>query len=102
MHRKQLRGVAPQLSIRQKKQESSLVHLNQAFISFGSPASTENKMESFSKYIISKLFFSSMQKGLNLGFVNQIPLQDVATFCPPQDINQAADGHLLVNKHRAL
>jgi len=59
-------------------------------------------MESFSKYIISKLLLSSMQKGLNLGFVNQIPLQDVATFCPPQDINQAADGHLLVNKHRAL
>ena len=102
MHRKQLRGVAPQLSIRQKKQESSLVHLSQVFISFGYPASTENKMESFSKYIISKLLLSSMQKGLNLGFVNQIPLQDVATFCPPQDINQAADGHLLVNKHRAL
>ncbi len=33
-----------------------------------------------------------MQKGLNLGFLNQIPLQDVAQWCPPQDINQTANG----------
>lgn len=43
-----------------------------------------------------------MRKGLNLGFVNQIPLQDCQEWCPAEDIERTPTGVMRVNKERAL
>ena len=44
----------------------------------------------------------SYEKGLQLGFINEISLQDARQFCPPEDIDYSKNGQMKIRRETAL